>query len=425
MTKLNNRLTNTEVEKLKAKKEAYNSRSDGEGLYMRIFPNSRKVWRLKYTKPSTNNRTNISLGDYPALTLAQARERKREIQALLVQDIDPQLHQQQEEQKQQQADNNTFAKIAAAWFEDRKKRANFSDKTTTDTWSMIERHILPHFGDLPITQITALMAINAFKLLQERGTLETLKRAIQKMNEIMIYALHRGIIEANVTANIGKEFDNPTVTHMKAIKPEQLGEFLTTLANSNITKITRLLIQWQLLTMTRPAEAATARYEDINEKERLWTIYIQKGLKSSDMGREHKVTLSRQALAVLREIKKFSGGKRYLFPSIKNPATHINTQTANAAIKRMGYQGKLVAHGMRAIASTVLNEARTADGLRRFDKDLIEVALSHVNNDDVRMAYLRAEYLPHRFDMLQWWGDYVEQAAQNAIPKFHLQVMIA
>ena len=140
---------------------------------------------------------------------------------------------------------------------------------------MIERHILPHFGDLPITQITALMAINAFKLLQERGTLETLKRAIQKMNEIMIYALHRGIIEANVTANIGKEFDNPTVTHMKAIKPEQLGEFLTTLANSNITKITRLLIQWQLLTMTRPAEAATARYEDINEKERLWTIYIQ------------------------------------------------------------------------------------------------------------------------------------------------------
>lgn len=422
MARIVKSLTNTQIDKARPLEKQYHL-ADGGGLYLLVKPTGVKTWQFNYCKPTTKKRTYISLNNYPDLSLAQARAIRQRFKSLLAQNIDPQIHQQQEAEKKHATENNTFSKIGIAWFEDRKSRANFSEKTASDTWRMIERHILPHFGNLPITQITALMAINAFKPLQARGTLETLKRAIQKMNEIMMYALHRGIIETNPIANIGREFDNPTVTHMKAIKPEDLGEFLTSLANSNITKITRLLIQWQLLTMTRPAEAATARYEDINEKEKIWTIYIQKGLKTSDEGREHKITLSRQALAVLREIKTLSGGKRYLFPSIKNPATHINTQTANAAIKRMGYHGKLVAHGMRAIASTVLNEARTPEGLRRFDKDLIEVALSHVNNDDVRMAYLRAEYLPHRFDMLQWWGDYVEQSAQNAIPKFHLQIV--
>ncbi|KAE9527930.1 integrase arm-type DNA-binding domain-containing protein [Testudinibacter aquarius] len=417
-------LMKTQVDKAKPSEKPYHL-ADGGGLYLLVKPSGVKTWQFNYYKPISKKRTYISLNNYPDFSLAQARSKREEFKALLAQNIDPQLYQQQETERQQQADNNTFAKIAAAWFEERKTRARFSEKTAADTWSMIERHIIPHFGELPITQITALMAINAFKPLQIRGTLETLKRAIQKMNEIMTYALHRGIIESNPIANIGKEFDSPTVTHMKAIQPEQLGEFLTALANANLTRTTRLLIQWQLLTMTRPAEAATARYSDINEKERIWTIYIQKGLKTTDEGREHKVTLSRQAIAVLHEVKKLSGGKTYLFPGIKNPSSHIDPQTANAAIKRIGYRGKLVAHGMRAIASTALNEARTPDGLRRFDKDLIEVALSHINNDDVRMAYLRAEYLPHRFDMLQWWGDYVEQAAQNAIPRFHLQVVNA
>lgn len=88
--------------------------------------------------------------------------------------------------------------------------------------------------------------------------------------------------------------------------------------------------------MTRPNEAATAKYEDIDERSRIWTVYIQKGIKQDGRGREHKITLSRQAMALLREIKKLSGGKVYLFPSVKNPQTHVNTQTANGAIKRMG-----------------------------------------------------------------------------------------
>ena len=169
--------------------------------------------------------------------------------------------------------------------------------------------------------------------------------------------------------------------------------------------------------MTRPNEAATARYEDIDEKAKIWTIYVQKGIKEDDKGRVHKITLSRQALALLREIKKLSVGKTYLFPSMKNPQSHVNTQTANSAIKRMGYKGKLVAHGLRAIASTYLNE-------KGYDSELIEVALSHMKSDRIKAAYDRGERLEQRFKLLQVWGDFIEECSQGAIPKYHLQIVV-
>lgn len=182
---------------------------------------------------------------------------------------------------------------------------------------------------MPITQITAPMAIKAFKQYQDEGKLEKLKRTIQKHNEIMTFAVHREMIPANPTANIAKEFDSPTVAHFKTIKPEDLGEFLYTLQNAQIHLQTRYLILWQLLTMTRPNEAAKAKWADIDERAKLWTIPAE----NMKRGIEHKITLSRQTIALLREIKKLSGGKEYIFPSVKNPQTHVNTQTANSAIK--------------------------------------------------------------------------------------------
>lgn len=408
-------LTDTEIKKAKPKEKDY-SLTDGQGLYLLIKANGAKLWRFNYYKPFTKKRTEISLGNYPNLSLLEARAMREEYRSLLSQNVDPLTHRQQQEQAKAEELNNTFERVAEDWFNYRKSRANFSESYARDTQRLIERNLLPHFGNLPITQITAPMALKAFKPLQERGTLETLKRSIQKLNEIMTYALHREIIPHNPTANLSKEFDSPTVTHFKTIKPEDLGEFLYALNNAQIHLQTRYLILWQLLTMTRPNESATAKYADIDEKSRIWTIYISKGIKTEERGREHKITLSRQALALLREIKKLSGKSEYLFPSIKNPQTHVNTQTANAAIKRMGYQGKLVAHGLRSIASTYLNE-------QGYDSELIEVALSHINSDRIKTAYDRGERIKQRFELLQAWADFIEECSQGAIPQYHLKVV--
>ena len=407
-------LTNTEIEKAKPQASKY-SLPDGQGLFLLIMPNGSKLWRFNYYKPITKKRTEMSFGAFPQISLANARQMREESRALLSKGIDPQKQREQDEHDKKMEIATTYEAVAWAWFEYRKSKRNFSEGYRKDVESLIRRNLLPHFGHLPISQITAPMALKAFKQYQDEGKLEKLKRTIQKHNEIMTYALHRELIPFNPTANISKEFDSPTVEHFKTIKPEDLGEFIYTLNNAQIHLQTRYLILWQLLTMTRPNEAATAKYEDIDEHSRIWTVYIQKGIKQDERGREHKITLSRQAMALLREIKKLSGGKVYLFPSVKNPQTHVNTQTANGAIKRMGYKGKLVAHGLRSIASTYLNE-------QGFNSDLIEVALSHMNSDRIKAAYDRGERLEQRFKLLQAWGDFIEQCSQGALPKYHLQL---
>lgn len=406
-------LTNTEIDKAKPKAKEY-TLADGQGLYLLIKPNGAKLWRFNYYRPFTKQRALMSLGTYPEISIAQARQIRDEYRSLLANNIDPQQHRQQQEQAKKAEIENTFDRIAWQWFEYRKTKKNFSEDYQKDIRRLIEMHLLPSFGHLPISAISAPLALKAFKPLQESGKLETLKRSIQKLNEIMTYAVHREIIPYNPTANIKKEFDSPTVEHFKTIKPEELAEFLYTLNNAQIKLQTRYLILWQLLTMTRPNEAGSARYEDIDEKARLWTIRIKKGLKDDDSGRIHKITLSRQALALLREIKKLSGGNEFLFPSVKSPQEPMNSQTANGAIKRMGFKGKLVAHGMRSIASTYLND-------KGYNSDAIEVALSHMNSDRIKASYDRGERLAMRFEILQAWGDFVEQSAHGALPEYHLK----
>lgn len=411
-------LNNTKIDKAKPQQKEF-TLSDGKGLYLLIKPNGAKLWRFNYYKPFTQpkKRALIGVGKYPDISLQQARAIREEYLSLLAQNIDPATYRRQQEQTKKDELNNTYESVAWAWFEYRKTKKNFSADYQKDVESLIKRNLLPHFGHLPISQITAPLALKAFKQYQDEGKLEKLKRSIQKHNEIMTYALHREIIQSNPTANISKEFDSPTVEHFKTIKPEDLSEFIYTLNHAQIQLQTRYLILWQLLTMTRPNEAATARYEDIDEKAKIWTIYIQKGIKEDDKGRVHKITLSRQALALLREIKKLSEGKTYLFPSMKNPQSHVNTQTANSAIKRMGYKGKLVAHGLRAIASTYLNE-------KGYDSELIEVALSHMKSDRIKAAYDRGERLEQRFKLLQVWGDFIEECSQGSIPKYYLQIVV-
>ena len=411
MARVTTALTPTQIDKAKPQEKEYNL-ADGQGLFLRIKSNGVKTWLFNYYRPITKKRNNLALGDYPAVTLKQAREKRAEYKSLLAQQIDPATYRQQQEQAKQNELNNTYEAVAWAWLEYRKTKKNFSDNYQKDVISLINRCLLPHFGHLPISQVTAPMALKAFKQYQDEGHLEKLKRTIQKHNEIMTYALHRDLISFNPTANIAKEFDSPTVEHFKTLKPEDLSEFMFMLQNAQIHLQTRYLILWQLLTMTRPNEAATAKWADIDEKNRIWTIPAEQMKR----GIEHRITLSRQALALLGQIKKLSGEKTYLFPSVKNPQSHVNTQTANAAIKRMGYAGKLVAHGLRSIASTYLND-------QGFNSDLIEVALSHLNSDRVKTAYDRGEKLEQRFKLLQAWANFVEQSSQGTLPQFHLKIV--
>lgn len=397
MAKSTKQLSDTEIRAAKPKEKEYNL-FDGLGLRLRIKPNGSKLWLLNYTRPTDKKRTNLSLGSYPEISLAKARALVLDARTLIAQNIDPKFHKDQAIAAETALKVNTFEKVAADWFEI--KRDSITAEHAAKTWSSLELHILPYLGKTPIGQITAPMVIKIFRPLEAKGTLETVKRLSQRINEIMIFAVNTGLIHANPLSGIKAAFKKPKKQNMAAMPPAELPELMRTIANANIRRTTRFLIEWQLHTMTRPNEAAAARWDEIDINERLWVIPAER----MKMNREHIIPLSDECLAILKALKHISGNREYLFPADRDPKTHCNVQTANAALKRMGLQDRTTAHGLRSLASTTLNE-------QGFDWDVVEAALAHTDRNQVRSAYNRAKYLERRKEMMDWWSKHIVKAA--------------
>lgn len=236
--------------------------------------------------------------------------------------------------------------------------------------------------------------VETLEPIKARGALETVRRLVQRINEIMIYAVNTGLIDANPASGVGMAFEKPKKQNMPTLRPEELPKLMRSLVMSNLSVPTRCLIEWQLLTLVRPSEASGTRWAEIDFEAKLWTIPAER-MKAK---REHIVPLSLQALEILDVMKPISAHREHVFPSRNDPKQPMNSQTANAALKRIGYGGKLVAHGLRSIASTAMNEA----GL---DSDVIEAALAHSDKNEVRRAYNRTTYLNQRKEIMSWWGD--------------------
>lgn len=394
-------LSQTEVKSAKPREKEYTLR-DGGGLFMRIKVNGSKLWLFDYYRPITKKRTNMGFGSYPEVSLAEARRKRDEARSLLAKGIDPRAYQEAQQISALEQFSNSFELVAKRWFE--LKKSSVSSDHATDIWRSLERDVLPFLGKLPITEVKAQTAIAALRPVQERGALETLRRLIQRLNEIMTFAVNSGLIEANPTAGIGQVFERPKKQHFPTLKPEQLSELLKALSTASINLQTRCLIEWSLHTMVRPSEAAGARWEEINLESKAWTIPPNR-MKT---GREHIVPLTVQSLILIEIMKPISGHREHIFPGTRDPKKPMNNQTANMALKRMGFAGILVAHGLRSLASTTLNE-------QGFNSDLIEAALAHTDKNEVRRAYNRADYVERRRELMEWWSQHIENAATGSM----------
>jgi len=390
-------LTNTEVLRSKATDKDI-TLHDGDGLFMVIKTSGKKLWRFRYQRPVTKQRTMIGLGSFPALSLANARSLRADYLAMLANGIDPQVQAEVAEEQHQIALDSVFSKVAADWFQLKSK--SVTPDYAKDIWRSLEKDVFPAIGELPVQQIKARALIEALKPIKARGALETVRRLVQRINEILIYAVNTGLIELNPASGIGMAFAKPKKQNMPTLRPEELQELMRAMQMSNLTLTTRCLIEWQLLTMVRPSEAAGSEWSEIDFATKLWTIPAER-MKSK---REHIVPLSVQALNVLEIMLSISKSRTHIFPSRNDPKLPMNSQTANAALKRIGYGGRLVAHGLRSIASTALNE-------KGFNADVIEAALAHSDKNEVRRAYNRSTYIEKRIEIMEWWGLYVEESS--------------
>lgn len=390
MARITRPLTNNEILKAKPREKDF-TLHDGDGLFLLVKTTGKKLWRFRYQRPVSGSRTNLSLGSYPALTLAAARQIRDQHLTTLAQGMDPQQQQEQESEQRQIELDSIFSTVAANWFQI--KSRSVTEDYAKDIWRSLDKDVLPAIGAIPVQEIKARTIVEALEPIKARGALETVRRLVQRINEIMIYAVNTGLIDANPASGVGMAFEKPKKQNMPTLRPEELPKLMRSLVMSNLSVTTRCLIEWQLLTLVRPSEASGARWAEIDLNAKLWTIPAER-MKAK---REHIVPLSPQALEILEVMKPISAHREHIFPSRNNPKQAMNSQTANAALKRIGYGGKLVAHGLRSIASTAMNEAG-------FNADVIEAALAHSDKNEVRKAYNRSTYLLQRKELMEWWG---------------------
>ncbi|OOF62133.1 preprotein translocase [Rodentibacter pneumotropicus] len=394
-------LNNTKIEKSKPKETEYNL-SDGEGLHLRIKPSGSKIWLFNYVSPITKKRTNLRIGKYPEISLADARLKRSEYRTLLAQGIDPQALKKQQKQAEEKKFENQFYSIAEKWKE--KKATEIEPLTLKKNWRRLETYVFPTLGNIPVADILPNVVIEMLEPLNKQGKGDTLKRIIRLINEILNYAVNYGLLpfnpclNVNAVFNFGKNENNPTIS------PEELPALLHKIQNSKLSLFTRCLLRFQLLTMTRPAETSNAEWAEIDLDKKEWLIPAEK-MKTRKV---HRVPLSRQSLEVLAIMYEFTSNDQYVFQSVRAKNKPMNSQTANKALVDLGYKNKLTAHGLRSIASTYLNE-------KLINYDVIEACLSHGIKDQVRKAYNRSDYFEERKSVMQLWGDFVEQCEKENI----------
>ncbi|MBE3825526.1 tyrosine-type recombinase/integrase [Vibrio parahaemolyticus] len=376
--------------------------SDGQGLQLRVMPNGTKSWRFVYKSPTTGKRANIALGTYKKLSIANARKKAEGYRELVALNIDPKHHEKEEKEKHEAIHKHTLFNVSLEWMEIKKSKV--TENYAKDIWRSFELHVFPTLSSQPISMITAQSVIETLKVVEAKGSLETVRRLTQRLNEVMVYAMNCGLLQANPISNILAAFKKPTKQNMKKLESNELPALMNALTNASIKRSTRCLIEFQLHTMTRPNEAAGAKWAEFDLLERVWLIPKERMKKR----KEHRIPLTEEVINLLKTMRAMNGNSEYVFPSIKDPKKPMHSQTANMALKRMGFKDRLVSHGMRAMASTILNE-------NGHDFVLVEAALAHAIGDSTQRSYNRTDYLERRRDLMDWWSKHIVNASQSRV----------
>lgn len=392
------KLTDTQVKNLKSTGKVIVKRDDN-GLQLRVNASGSKKWLFEYTRPTDKKRTSITLGAYPALSIQKARRLAMDKQELLADGVDPKTERDSNQLKELAKTTHKFKEVAERWFA--VKKTSVSEDYAIDVWRSFESYLLDPLGNRQTAKITAPEVITILEPIAAKGALETVRRLCQRINEVMTFAVNTGVILHNPLHGIKAAFEQPKKKNLPALQPSELPEFFEAFEYASVKPVTKLLIMWQMHTMTRPNEAAMSSWAEIDLEAKQWVIPAER----MKMKRDHIVPLTTHTLAILDRLKTISGHRPYLFPADRNPLSHCNSQTANAVIKRMAggkFKGRLVAHGLRSIASTVLNE-------HGHSFDVIEALLAHKDTNEIRATYNRAQYTEQRRELLQWWGDYIQE----------------
>jgi integrase len=369
---------------------------DGAGMYLEVMPNGSKYWRLKYRVNGTEKR--LALGVYPEISLLEARKKRDEARSLLRDGTDPSHAKQDEKRLSKLSADNSFEVLTREWHE--RNKARWTPAYAKNVLERMEADIFPVIGNRPIASITPPHVLEAVRKIETRGAHEIARRALQCCGQVFRYAVSTGKASGDPTRDLKGALDSYTKGHYAALEGKDLPEFLGVI-NRNEARLypqTLRALRLLMLTFVRTSELINATWDEFDLDNAVWTIPAAR----MKMRRDHIVPLSKQAVDILREQQKSTGQWKWVFPNLIRPQKSMGNNTILAALKRMGYGGRMTGHGFRALAMTVLKEDL---GYRH---ETVDRQLAHAPRNKVDKAYDRAAFIKERTKMMEEWGSHLD-----------------
>lgn len=375
--------------------------ADGGGLCLEVRPSGSKHWRLRYRIDGKEQM--FTIGAYPGVGLAKARQWREWAKPHISLGVHPADALAEEQRERRREKVITFRLVSEEWYAT--NAPNWSERYRDDIRESLDRELLPHLGDLPIRSITAADVLAFLRDVEERRAKTTALKFKVWISGVFRYAVATLRADMDPTALLRGALVPKKRQHAVALEEDELRDFLRRLGEVSCWPGTRLALDFALQTFVRTSELRQAEWTQFDLGGALWRI-PPASMKSDRM---HLVPLSRQVLALLEELRVYSGQRRYLFPSTTDPRKPMGRTSLNQVIYRMKLPGRFSAHGFRATASTMLNESG-------WHPDAIELQLAHVVKDRTRGAYNHAQHMETRREMMQAWSDYIDTLRPSRPP---------
>ena len=376
--------------------------ADGGGLTLQRQPSGAWSWFYRYRfggKPSR-----LSLGAYPTVTLAQAREAHKKAKDTVKQGINPSQERKEVKLKQAVAIQNYFKSVARAWLES--WRGDKTEVHAAKVWANLEKDVFTVMGNHPVESVKPSLIRLAVQGVVKRGALDTAARVHQYIRSVLNYAVAHELIEANPAIGLllNDIIPKRKTKNQERIDLKELPQLLRDMDAYDGHVLTRYALQLINMTFVRTKELIEAEWSEIDLVAGVWTIAPHR-MKMKTM---HLVPLSRQVVALLVQLRAITGGQRYLFPSIKGDGRTMSNNTILYALYRMGYRGRMTGHGYRGVASTALNE-------QGYDERHIELQLAHLTGNATQRAYDHAKHMIERTKMMQDWADFLDKQRKSGV----------
>lgn len=394
-------LTDTTIRAAKPRARDYKL-ADGGGLYLLVTTAGGKLWRLKYRAAGVERK--LALGKYPAVTLGEARKARDAAKARAEAGDDPAAAKRRARIAAKLSAGTTFGTVSAEYIEKAEREGRAPATIAKLRWA--RQWLQSAIGHRPIDQVEPHELLAVLKKLEAQGNLETARRTRAFASRVFRYAVATARAKADPASLLLGAVAAPRSRHLSAIvEPKRVGELLRAIDGYSGLPVTRLALALSPHVFVRPGELRQAEWGEIDFEAAIWRIPAARMKKR----REHVVPLSRQALAILVELRGLTGHGRLLFPALGKPDRPLSENTVTAALRRMGFEAaEMTAHGFRAMASTLLNESG------KWHPDAIERALAHRDGDQVRAAYHRGAHWDERVKMAQWWSDHLDTLRTGA-----------